>query len=79
MVLTVNHREVIEGCQRGEDEAFRVLFETYKDKVYSIALRYSGNSATAMDISQDNVFEAFGRISTSSAAIRVSSPGCTGW
>ena len=44
MVLDVNHREVIEACRRGEDDAFRVLFETHKDRVYSIALRYSGNS-----------------------------------
>ncbi len=53
MVLDVNHREVIEACRRGEDDAFRVLFETHKDRVYSIALRYAGDSAAAMDIAQD--------------------------
>jgi RNA polymerase sigma-70 factor (ECF subfamily) len=53
MVQGVNHREVIEACQRGDDDAFRVLFETHKDRVYSIALRYAGDSAAAMDIAQD--------------------------
>ena len=49
----VNHLDVIQACQRGDEEAFRVLFDTHKDRVYSIALRYAGNSATAMDIAQD--------------------------
>ena len=53
MVLDVNHRDVVESCQRGDEEAFRVLFETHKDRVYSIALRYTGDSATAMDVAQD--------------------------
>ena len=53
MVQGVNHQEVVEACQGGDDDAFRVLFETHKDRVYSIALRYSGDSAAAMDIAQD--------------------------
>ena len=38
-------RDLIEGCRRGERDAFRALFETYQDKIYSIALRFSGDSA----------------------------------
>ncbi len=53
MVLDANDREVIEACRRGDDEAFRRLFETHRDRVYSIALRYSGDRAAAMDIAQD--------------------------
>ena len=62
MVLGVNHRDVIEACQRGDDEAFRVLFETHKDRVYSIALRYSGNSTAAMDIAQDTFVKLLSNI-----------------
>src|ERR1041385_5923895 len=67
MVLGVNHRDVnhidvIQACQRGDDEAFRVLFETHKDRVYSIALRYSGDSAAAMDISQDTFLKLLSNI-----------------
>src|SRR5271166_643344 len=62
MVLEGNDREVIEGCQRGEHDAFRALFEAYKDKVYSIALRYSGNPAVAMDIAQETFLKLLSRI-----------------
>ena len=62
MVLGVNHRDVIEACQRGDDEAFRVLFEMHKDRVYSIALRYSGNSTAAMDIAQDTFVKLLSNI-----------------
>jgi RNA polymerase sigma-70 factor, ECF subfamily len=62
MVLGVNHREVIEACQRGEDDAFRVLFETHKDRVYSIALRYAGDSAAAMDIAQETFLKLLSNI-----------------
>jgi RNA polymerase sigma-70 factor (ECF subfamily) len=45
--------EVIEACQRGEQDAFAALFEAHRDRVYSIALRYAGNRTAAMDIAQD--------------------------
>lgn len=54
--------EVVEACRRGDGEAFRALFEMYKDRVYSIALRYSGNSAAAMDIAQDTFLKLLSRI-----------------
>jgi RNA polymerase sigma-70 factor (ECF subfamily) len=53
MVLDANDREVIEACQRGDWDAFRLLFEAHKDRVYSIALRYCGDESAAMDIAQD--------------------------
>jgi len=58
----VNHADVIQACQRGDDEAFRVLFEGHKDRVYSIALRYSGDSAAAMDIAQDTFLKLLSSI-----------------
>ena len=45
--------ELLEACRSGDRDGFRALFEMYKDKVYSVALRYSGNPATAMDLTQD--------------------------
>jgi RNA polymerase sigma-70 factor (ECF subfamily) len=59
MVLEGSDRELIEGCRRGEREAFRALFETYQDRVYSIALRFSGDEALAMDIAQDTFLKLF--------------------
>ena len=61
-MLDANDREVIEACQRGDSDAFRVLFEAHKDRVYSIALRYSGNQAAAMDIAQESFLKVLGAI-----------------
>jgi RNA polymerase sigma-70 factor (ECF subfamily) len=46
--------QTIEACQRGDSDALRLVFETYKDRVYSIALCFfNGNEATAKDITQE--------------------------
>lgn len=58
----VNHLDVIQACQRGDEEAFRVLFETHKDRVYSIALRYAGDAAAAMDIAQETFLKLLSNI-----------------
>lgn len=62
MVLEGSDRELVAACQRGERDAFRALFETYKDKVYSIALRFSGDRGVAMDIAQDTFLKLFSSI-----------------
>src|SRR6202050_1686576 len=66
MLLDAHERDVmdsvIEACRRGNADAFRALFEAYKDRVYSIALRYSGNPAAAMDIAQDTFLKLLSRI-----------------
>ena len=51
---------VIEACQRGDRDAFRVLFETYKDRVYSIAV-YSigGDKSVAEDVTQQIFLKLF--------------------
>ena len=44
----------IEACQRGDSDAFLLVFETYRDRVYSIALCFfDGNEAAASDITQE--------------------------
>jgi RNA polymerase sigma-70 factor (ECF subfamily) len=44
---------VIEACQTGDREAFRLLFEAYKDRVFSIAVySFGGDEAAASDVSQ---------------------------
>src|SRR5580700_7769114 len=62
MVLDANDREVIEACQRGDWDAFRLLFEAHRDRVYSIALRYCGNESAAMDIAQETFLKLFSSI-----------------
>lgn len=55
-------RTLVEACRRGEREGFHALFETYKHKVYSIALRFAGDEAAAMDIAQDTFLKLFSTI-----------------
>ncbi|PWU05031.1 MAG: RNA polymerase subunit sigma-24 [Terriglobia bacterium] len=62
MVLDGTERELIESCQSGERDSFRTLFEIHKDKVYSIALRYSGDETEAMDIAQETFLKLFSAI-----------------
>jgi RNA polymerase sigma-70 factor, ECF subfamily len=51
---------VIEACQQGDRAAFQVLFETYKDKVFSIAVYSSGGDrAVADDVTQQIFLKLF--------------------
>src|SRR5579863_7599863 len=62
LVMDASTQAVIEACQRGERDAFAALFEAHRDRVFSIALRYSGNRAAAMDIAQDAFVKLLSRI-----------------
>jgi RNA polymerase sigma-70 factor (ECF subfamily) len=62
MVLEGISKQLVEGCRRGDPEAFRGLFEKYKDMVYSVALRYSGDPAIAQDIAQDTFLKLFSAV-----------------
>jgi RNA polymerase sigma-70 factor (ECF subfamily) len=53
----------IEACRRGDRDAFRVLYEAYKDKVYSMALYFfHGDAATAADVTQHVFLKLMGNI-----------------
>ena len=51
--------ELLHACQRGDRHAFRVLFEAYRDRVYTIALHFTGDSAAASDVTQDVFVKLF--------------------
>lgn len=52
--------QVIEACQQGDRAAFQLLFETYKDKVFSIAVYSSGGDrAVADDVTQQIFLKLF--------------------
>jgi len=45
--------EIIEACRLGDRDAFRALYDVYKDRVYSISLYFfHGDPAMASDVSQ---------------------------
>jgi RNA polymerase sigma-70 factor (ECF subfamily) len=67
MVVSQQEQEVtpatIEACRRGDREAFRLLYEAYKDKVYSVALYFfHGDAATAADVTQHVFLKLLGNI-----------------
>jgi RNA polymerase sigma-70 factor, ECF subfamily len=47
---------VIEACQQGDRAAFQLLFETYKDKVFSIAVYSSGGDRSMADDVTQQIF-----------------------
>jgi RNA polymerase sigma-70 factor (ECF subfamily) len=45
--------EIIESCRSGDRDALRVLYDSYKDRVYSISLYFfHGDQAVAADVTQ---------------------------
>lgn len=50
---------MIEACKQGDRAAFHSLFETYKDRVYSIAYHYSGEESMARDVTQQVFLKLF--------------------
>lgn len=47
---------VIEACKQGDREAFQLLFETYKDRVFSLATYSFGGDQTAASDATQQVF-----------------------
>src|SRR3984893_4179423 len=57
MVVNLSGRglstEIIESCRSGDRDAFRALYDLYKDRVYSIALYFfHGDPDVASDVIQ---------------------------
>ena len=55
----------IEKCRLGDRDAFRELYDTYRDRIYSIAFySLNGDSAAAEDVVQDVFVKVFQHITT---------------
>jgi len=53
MVEPIIDERVIAACQQGDRDAFGLLFDSYKDKVFSIAVySFGGDQTAASDVSQ---------------------------
>ncbi len=55
----LSERRVIEACQQSDREAFRELFEMHKDRVWTVALHFTGDEAAARDITQQVFLKLF--------------------
>jgi RNA polymerase sigma-70 factor, ECF subfamily len=59
MTDSAHETELIAACQQGDREAFRQLFELHQARVWTIALHYTGNEATAHDVAQQVFLKLF--------------------
>ncbi len=50
---------LVEASQAGNQDAFAELVRRYQSKIYNLALRYTNDSETAMDITQDAFVRAW--------------------
>ena len=59
---------LVDACRRpdsdGFHDAFEALFERYRERVYAIAFRVSGNASDALDIVQESFALLFRKIGT---------------
>jgi RNA polymerase sigma-70 factor, ECF subfamily len=56
---------ILEACRHGDRDAFRALYEAYKDRVYSICLYFfHGDTAEAADVTQEVFLKLFAGIAS---------------
>jgi RNA polymerase sigma-70 factor (ECF subfamily) len=60
----VPQSQLVARAQRGDEQAFEMLFNKYKHRVYCLCLRMTRNPEQAEDLSQDAFLQLFRRIST---------------
>ncbi len=56
--------QAIERAKQGDAEAFQVLYDLHKRRVYSLCLRMTSNTAQAEDLTQEAFLQLFRKIGT---------------
>ena len=46
-------QQLIESINRGDSEAFEILYYRYRDWVYNLACRFTGNGTDSLDVLQE--------------------------
>lgn len=59
MGLLKDEKQIIEECQQGNIDAFDLIIERYKERVYSLAYQMIGDHASADDVTQEVFIRAF--------------------
>jgi RNA polymerase sigma-70 factor (ECF subfamily) len=60
----VSEASAIERAKRGDAEAFQVLYDKHKRRVYSLCLRMTANTAEAEDLAQEAFLQLYRKIAT---------------
>ena len=59
----ISEAEIIRRAQKGDVEAFGILFQKHKTRVYALCLRMTRNTAEAEDLTQDAFLHVFRKLS----------------
>ena len=51
--------KLVRKAQKGDDEAFLKLFQTYEEELYRIAYLYVKNKEDALDVIQETAYRSF--------------------
>src|SRR6202140_2235855 len=62
--LELTEAEAIERAKLGDAEAFQVLYDKHKRRVYSLCLRMTANTAEAEDLTQEAFLQLYRKIGT---------------
>ncbi len=60
--IQMNEKELVKKAQSGDFEAFSLLIEKYKNKIYNLGLKLSGDRHDAEDILQETFLKAVDNI-----------------
>jgi RNA polymerase sigma-70 factor (ECF subfamily) len=60
----LSESEAIERAKQGDAEAFQVLYDRHKRRVYSLCLRMTANTAEAEDLAQEAFLQLYRKIGT---------------
>jgi RNA polymerase sigma-70 factor (ECF subfamily) len=60
----LSEAEAIERAKQGDAEAFEILYNLHKRRVYSLCLRMTANTAAAEDLTQEAFLQLFRKIAT---------------
>ncbi len=55
----MTEKELIARLKSGDEEAFNIFFERYKNTIYNFGLKFCGNREDASDILQETLLNAF--------------------
>ena len=62
--MQLSDDELVARCLAGSDGAFRDLVERYQTRIYSLALRMTGNHADAEDLAQEAFIRAYSALAS---------------
>ena len=60
----LSESEAIERAKQGDGDAFQILYDLHKRRVYSLCLRMTANAAEAEDLTQEAFLQLFRKIGT---------------